>query len=93
MITPDCRDSAEALVHKDLRLAFDGNRHCVPPRYVGRHLTIKADASAVTIYDPYQAFFDTNVLIYVNAGEKVIRFSRFRPEPEIHREPRSTGTR
>jgi hypothetical protein len=26
----------------------------VPPRYVGRHLTIKADASAVTIYDQYQ---------------------------------------
>jgi len=47
-------DSAEALVHKDLRLSFDGNRYCVPPRYVGRHLTIKADASAVTIYDQYQ---------------------------------------
>jgi len=44
----------EALVHKDLRLSFDGNRYCVPPRYVGRHLTIKADASAVTIYDQYQ---------------------------------------
>src|SRR5260370_36628179 len=28
----------------------------------------------------------------VNAGEKVIRFSRFRPEPVIQREPRSTGT-
>jgi hypothetical protein len=29
----------------------------------------------------------------VSAGEKVIRFSRFRPEPVIQREPRSTGTR
>ena len=48
VIAPDYRDSAEALVHKDLRLSFDGNRYCVPPRYVGRHLTIKADASAVT---------------------------------------------
>jgi hypothetical protein len=54
VIAPDYRDSAEALVHKDLRLSFDGNRYCVPPRYVGRHLTIKADASAVTIYDQYQ---------------------------------------
>ena len=27
---------AEPLVHKDLRLTFDGNRYCVPPRYVGR---------------------------------------------------------
>jgi hypothetical protein len=31
--------------------------------------------------------------IVVNAGEKVIRFSRSRPEPVIQREPRSTGTR
>jgi transposase len=54
VITPDYRDRAEALVHKDIRLSFDGNRYCVPPRYVGRHLTIKADASAVTIYDQYQ---------------------------------------
>jgi len=54
VITPDYRDSTEALVHKDLRLAFDGNRYCVPPRYVGRRLTIKADASSVTFYDQYQ---------------------------------------
>jgi hypothetical protein len=54
VITPDYRDSTEALVHKDLRLSFDGNRYCVPPRYVGRHLTIKAEASTVTIYDQYQ---------------------------------------
>jgi hypothetical protein len=29
----------------------------------------------------------------VNAGEKVIRFSRSQPEPVIQREPRLTGTR
>src|SRR6516225_5272254 len=51
---PDYRDAAEALVHKDLRLSFDGNRYCVPPRYVGRQLTIKADASSLTIYDQQQ---------------------------------------
>src|SRR5215469_9799445 len=54
VIVPDYRDTAEALVHKDLRLSFDGNHYCVPPRYVGRRLTIKADASAVTIYDQHQ---------------------------------------
>ena len=54
MITPDYRDTTEALVHKDLRLSFDGNRYCVPPRYVGRHLTIKADASSLSIYDQQQ---------------------------------------
>ena len=53
-ITPDYRDSEDALVHKDLRLAFDANHYCVPPRYVGYWLTVKADASSVTIYDQHQ---------------------------------------
>jgi transposase len=53
-IIPDYRDSTEALVYKDLRLSFDGNRYCVPPRYVGRNLTVKADSSSVTIYDQHQ---------------------------------------
>jgi len=51
VIPYDYRDSTEALVHKDLRLPFDGNRYCVPHRYVGRRLTIKADSSSVAIYD------------------------------------------
>jgi hypothetical protein len=53
-VTPDYRDTEEALVHKDLRLAFDGNHYCAPPRYVGRWLTVKADASSVTLYDQHQ---------------------------------------
>ena len=53
-VVPDYRDTAEAQVHKDLRLAFDGNHYCVPPRYVGHALTVKADAGAVTIYDQHQ---------------------------------------
>jgi transposase len=51
VIPYDHRDKVEALVHKDLRLQFDGNRYCVPHRYVGRHLTLKADSSSITIYD------------------------------------------
>ena len=47
----DYRDKVETLVYKDLRLHFDGNRYCVPPRFVGRRLTLKADSSSVTIYD------------------------------------------
>jgi transposase len=47
----DYRDSAELLVHKDLHVQFDGNRYCVPHRYVGRRLIVKADSSSVTIYD------------------------------------------
>jgi hypothetical protein len=42
------------LVYKDLRLHFDGNRYCVPPRFVGRRLTLKADSSSVAIYNRTQ---------------------------------------
>jgi hypothetical protein len=49
-VTADYRDSVEALVHKDLRLQFDGNRYCAPPRLVGQRLLVKADASSVTLY-------------------------------------------
>ena len=51
IIPYDYRDTVEALVHKDLRLQFDGNRYCVPHRYVGHRLTVKADSGSVTIYD------------------------------------------
>ena len=51
VIPYDYRDKVEALVYKDLRLHFDGNRYCVPPRFVGRRLTLKADSSSVTVYD------------------------------------------
>lgn len=50
-LIPDYRDATEALVHKDMRLSFDGNRYCVPPKYVGSKLIVKADSSSVTIYD------------------------------------------
>ena len=53
-VVPDYRDTAQALVYKDLRLSFDGNRYCAPPRYVGKQLTVKADASSVTLYDQHQ---------------------------------------
>jgi transposase len=54
VLLPDYLDTTEAFVHKDLRLSFDGNRYCVPPRYVGRKLTVKADASSVAIYDQHR---------------------------------------
>src|SRR5260370_30438889 len=34
-----------------MRLQFDGNRSCVPHRFAGRRLTLKADSGSVTIYD------------------------------------------
>lgn len=65
LLAPDYRDTAEPLVHRDLRLSFDGNRYCAPPRYVGRKLTVKADSSSVVIYD--QA---TEVVRYARCWER-----------------------
>jgi transposase len=50
LIPYDHRDKVEALVYKDLRLHFDGNRYCVPGRFVGSRLTLKADSDSVAIY-------------------------------------------
>jgi transposase len=50
-LIPDYCDTAIALVHKDIRLCFDGNRYCVPPRYVGCRLTVKADSQSIAIFD------------------------------------------
>ena len=76
-LTPDYRDVAEALVHKDLRLCFDGNRYCVPPRYIGRHLTLRADSASVIIYDQHQ-----EIVSYARCWQRgqVIGGERFQKE-------------
>jgi hypothetical protein len=77
-LTPDYRDSAEGLVHKDLRLSFDGNRYCVPPRYVGRKLTVKADSSSVTLYDQHH-----EVVRYARSWERGRTFGAERFQKEL----------
>jgi len=76
-VVPDYRDTEQARVCKDLRLHFDGNRYCAPPRYVGRYLTIKADASSVTLYDQHQ-----QVISYPRSWQRnqVIGAERFQKE-------------
>ena len=52
-LNSDYRDTAKVVVHKYLRLRFDGTLYCVPPRYVGCKLIVKADSCSVTIYDQH----------------------------------------
>jgi len=61
-LTPDYRDTATVFVYKDLRWHFDANRYCAPPRFIGQHLTAKADASSVTLYD--------------RQGAEIVRYAR-----------------
>jgi transposase len=74
----DYRDTVLARVHKDMRLRFDGNRYCVPPRYVGRQLTLKADSSSVTIYDG-----EHEVARYVRSWHRGRTFGAERFEKEL----------
>jgi len=78
VIPYDYRDTVEALVHKDLRLQFDGNRYCVPHRFIGRHLTVKADASSVTIYHRYQ-----EIVSYARSWRRGKTFGAERFEREL----------
>jgi transposase len=76
-LIPDYRDSTEALVHKDFRLSFDGNRYCVPPRYVGRKLMVKADSSSVAMYDHHE------IARYVRSWQRGQTFGAERFEKEL----------
>jgi len=80
LLTRDYRDTAQALVHKDLRLAFDGNRYCVPPCYVGHKLTVKADATSVTIYDQAR-----EIAIYARCWARGLTFGAERCSAERSR--------
>ncbi len=79
VLTPDYRDSTEALVHKDLRLTFDGNRYCVPPRYVGHKLTVKTDSSSLTIYDQTH-----EIVSYARCWERGQTFGAERFQKELY---------
>jgi len=74
----DYRDSAAALIHKDIRLHFDGNRYCVHPRYVGQRLTVKADLQSVVVYDK-----DREVARYARSWRRGQTFGAERFEKEL----------
>lgn len=50
-LLPDCREVCIVKVHKDFAVKFDGNNYTVPPEFIGKQLTIKADQSCVKIFD------------------------------------------
>ena len=75
---PDYRDTASPLVHKDIRLHFDGNRYCVHPRYKGFHLTVKADSQSVAIYD-----HDHEVVRYARCWRRGQTFGAERFEKDL----------
>jgi transposase len=77
-LVPDYRDTTEAVVHKDLRLHFDGNRYCAPPYLVGQCLVVRADASSVTLYHQ-----DREVVRYPRSWRRGQTFGAERFEKEL----------
>ncbi len=47
---PDFRETETLRVYKDFSIRFDANTYTVPPRLIGKQVTVKADRRTVTIY-------------------------------------------
>jgi len=82
-------DTQSGRVHKDLRLQFDANRYCVPPRYVGKRLMVKADAYHVSLFDrekhiiTYPRCWGRHLVIGAKKFEKILL--RQRQEARLHK--------
>lgn len=47
---PDFRETETLKVYKDFGIRFDTNVYTVPPRLVGKSITLKADARTLSVY-------------------------------------------
>ncbi len=50
-LLPDCREVCSLKVYKDFAVKFDANSYTVPPRAIGKLVTLKANRTTITIYD------------------------------------------
>lgn len=50
-LLPDCRQVCSLNVYKDFAVKFDANTYTVPPRAIGKLVTLKANQTTITIYD------------------------------------------
>jgi len=78
-LAPDYRDTAEVLVHKDLRWHFDANHYCAPARLIGQRLMAKADAASVALYAPN----GTEIVRYARCFRRGQTFGAERFEKEL----------
>ena len=46
----DCRETQTLKVYKDFAVRFDGNVYTAPPWAIGKHVTLKADQTTVTLF-------------------------------------------
>jgi len=75
-LLPDCRQVCSLLVHKDFGVRFDTNIYTVPPWAIGKHVTLKADTSQISIH-----FKDRLIACHARCWDR-----RQRIELDIHKE-------
>ncbi len=62
---PDFRETHTLMVYKDFGVRFDTNIYTVPPRLVGKSVTLKADSRAISVY-----YKEKPVAIHVRTWQK-----------------------
>ncbi len=62
---PDFRETETLLVYKDFGIRFDTNVYTVPPRLVGKSVTLKADSRTISVY-----YKEKQVAIHVRTWKK-----------------------
>jgi transposase len=65
---PDYRETDSLTVYKDFGIRFDANVYTVPPRLVGKSVTLKADSRTVSIY-----YKEKQVAAHTRKWEKNLR--------------------
>jgi len=65
---PDYRETDSLTVYKDFGVRFDANVYTVPPRLVGKSVTLKADSRTVSIY-----YKEKQVAAHTRKWEKNLR--------------------
>jgi transposase len=65
---PDYRETDSLTVYKDFGVRFDANVYTVPPRLVGKTVTLKADSRTVSIY-----YKEKQVAAHTRKWEKKLR--------------------
>jgi len=65
---PDYRETETLTVYKDFGVRFDANVYTVPPRLVGKSVTLKADSRTVSIY-----YKEKKVATHTRKWEKGLR--------------------
>jgi transposase len=65
---PDFRETETLTVYKDFGVRFDANVYTVPPRLVGKSVTLKADSRTISIY-----YKEKQVATHTRKWEKKLR--------------------